>query len=74
MGPLASLSAHRDRRARESKIEKQVDLFDLMLQIQTLSLQLDDVRNRLSQIERQLNIHRLSESERASLSKLSRIA
>jgi hypothetical protein len=73
MGPLASLNAYRNRKARENS-QDQIDLFDLMLQIQTLSLQLDDVRGRLAQLERQLNIHHLSEEERASLSKLSRIA
>ncbi|HEY7297688.1 MAG TPA: hypothetical protein VH684_07105 [Xanthobacteraceae bacterium] len=72
MGPLASLNAYRNRKARENSHE-QIDLFDLMLQIQTLSLQLDDVRSRLAQVERQLNIHHLSQEERASLSKLSRI-
>ena len=73
MGPLASLNAYRSLKRRENKTHEQIDVFALMLQIQTLSLQFDDVRNRLARIERQLNIHDLSPEERAALSTLSRI-
>jgi hypothetical protein len=73
MGPLASLNAYRSLKRRENKSYEQVDLFALMLQIQTLSLQLDDVRNRLARLERQLNIRDLSPEERAALSTLSRV-
>ena len=73
MAPVASLSAARSSHRREGKNDHEIDLFALMLKVQTLSLQLEDVRNRLSQIERQLNIHHLSQSERAALSSLSRI-
>ena len=73
MGPLTSLNAYRSLKWRENKSHEQTDVFALMLQIQTLSLQLEDMRNRLSQLERQVNIHDLSPEERASLSTLSHI-
>jgi hypothetical protein len=73
MGPLASLNAYRSLKWRENKSREQPDVFSLMLQIQTLSLQLEDMRNRMAQLEKQLNIHDLSREERASLSTLSHI-
>ena len=73
MGPLTSLNAYRSLKWRDNKSHEQPDVFALMLQIQTLSLQFEDVRNRLSQLERRLNIHDLSPEERASLSTLSHI-
>ena len=73
MGPLASLNAYRSLKWRENKSREQPDVFSLMLQIQTLSLQLEDMRNRMAQLEKQINIHDLSREERASLSTLSHI-
>ena len=73
MGPLASLNAYRSLKRRDNKNHEQPDVFALMLQIQTLSLQLEDARNRLARLERRLNIHDLSPEERASLSTLGRI-
>jgi hypothetical protein len=74
MAPLASLDVHRNLKRRETKSHEQVDLFALMLQVQTLTLQVQDLRNRLAQVERQLDIHHFSPKERAALSKLISVA
>jgi hypothetical protein len=74
MAPLASLDVHRNLKRRETKIHDQVDVFALMLQVQTLTLQVQDLRNRMTQIEKRLNIHHLSPEERAALSKLISVA
>jgi hypothetical protein len=57
---------------RERKAKPQVDMFALLLEVQTIALMVNDVRSRLSQIEKHLGIDHMTQSERATLSKLDR--
>ena len=57
---------------REKKAKPQVDMFALLLEVQAIALGVNDLRNRLSRIERHLGIEHLTQSERATLSNLDR--
>jgi hypothetical protein len=62
----------KERTSQQRTNKQQIDMFALMLQVQTLSLMLDDVRSRLSQIETRLGIDRVTQTDRANLSNLDR--
>jgi hypothetical protein len=55
---------------RETKTKPQVDMFALLLEVQAIALMINDVRSRLSQIEKHLGIDHMTQSERATLSNL----
>jgi hypothetical protein len=55
---------------REKKTKPQVDMFALLLEVQAIALGVNDLRSRLSRIERHLGIEHLTQSERATLSNL----
>jgi hypothetical protein len=55
---------------REKKTKPQVDMFALLLEVQAIALMINDIRSRLSQIEKHLGIDHMTQSERATLSNL----
>jgi hypothetical protein len=52
---------------RQSRIQQQVDVHSLALEVQTLSLMLNDLRTRLSELERKFNSDKITESDRGLL-------
>jgi hypothetical protein len=52
---------------RQSRIQQQVDVHSLALEVQTLSLMLSDLRTRLSQLEKKFNTDKITDADRGLL-------
>jgi hypothetical protein len=57
---------HRTPR-RQSRIEQQVDVHSLALEVQTLSLMLSNLRTRLSELEKKFNTDKITDADRGLL-------
>jgi len=55
---------------QKNKNEQQIDMYAVALELQTISLMLNDLRSRVSQIEKQVHIGDITETDRALLSNL----
>jgi hypothetical protein len=55
---------------QQNKNEQQIDMYTVALELQTISLMLNDLRNRVLQIEKQVHIGDITETDRALLSNL----
>jgi hypothetical protein len=58
---------------RLRKSTQQPDIHSLVLEIQTLSLMLNDLRSRLCHLEKKVNHDKITETDRAALRKLDRV-
>ena len=58
---------------RLRKSTQQFDIHSLVLEIQTLSLMLNDLRSRLCHLEKKVNHDKITETDRAALRKLDRV-
>ena len=56
-----------------TRIQQQIDLHSLALEVQTLSLVLSDLRDRISQLEKKSSSDRITGADRALLSYLDRV-
>jgi hypothetical protein len=52
---------------RQSRIEQQVDVHSLALEVQTLSLMLSNLRTRLSELEKKFNTDKITDADRGLL-------
>jgi hypothetical protein len=57
----------------QTRIKQQVDLYSLALEVQTLSLVLSDLRDRISQLEKKSASDKITGADRALLSNLDRV-
>ena len=57
-------------RKQQNKSRQQIDLYAVALELQTLSLLINDLRTRVSQIEKRLHAGEITEADRALLSNL----
>jgi hypothetical protein len=55
-----------------TRIKQQIDLYSLALEVQTLSLVLSDLRDRISQLEQKCASDKITGADRALLSNLDR--
>ena|SRR5689334_647658 len=56
-----------------TQIKQQIDLYSLALEVQTLSLVLSDLRNRIPQLEKKSTSDKITGADRALLSNLDRV-
>jgi hypothetical protein len=56
-----------------TRIKQQIDLHSLALEVQTLSLILSDLRDRISQLEKKSSSDKITGADRALLSNLDRV-
>jgi hypothetical protein len=56
-----------------TRIKQQIDLYSLALEVQTLSLVLSDLRDRISQLETKSASDKITGADRALLSNLDRV-
>jgi hypothetical protein len=56
-----------------TRIKHQIDLHSLALEVQTLSLVLSDLRDRISQLEKKSSSDKITSADRALLSNLDRV-
>ena len=56
-----------------TRIKQQIDLHSLALEVQTLSLVLSDLRDRISQLEKKSSSDKITGADRALLSNLDRV-
>ena len=52
---------------RQSRIKQQVDFHSLALEVQTLSLMLNNLRTRLSELEKKFNTDKITDADRGLL-------
>jgi hypothetical protein len=52
---------------RQSRIKQQVDVHSLALEVQTLSFMLNNLRTRLSELEKKFNTDKITDAERGLL-------
>jgi hypothetical protein len=52
---------------RQSRIQHQVDVHSLALEVQTLSLMLSNLRTRLSELEKKFNTDKITDADRGLL-------
>ena len=52
---------------RQSRIQQQVDVHSLALEVQTLSLILSNLRTRLSELEKKFNTDKITDADRGLL-------
>src|SRR5213080_4917226 len=55
---------------RQSRIKQQVDVHSLVLEVQTVSLKLTDLRTRLSELEKKFNTDKITDADRGLLKNL----
>jgi hypothetical protein len=55
---------------RQTRIKRQIDLYSLTLEVQTLSMVLNDLRGRVTQLEHRFDSDKIRASDRAMLSNL----
>jgi hypothetical protein len=58
---------------RQTRIKRQIDVYSLALELQTLSLVLSDLRGRLAQLEEKFNSDKITATDRALLGNLDRV-
>jgi hypothetical protein len=58
---------------RQSRIKLQVDVHSLALEVQTLSLMLNNLRTRLSELEKKFNTDKITDADRGLLKNVDRM-
>src|SRR5215475_6133983 len=64
------VSFQKKKAKQQNNNKRQIDMYVLALELQTLSLMINDLRSRVSQIEKQVHVGEITEADRALLSNL----